>query len=214
MTVVNPLTDVVYPAGTQIPIAQVNPFAAYALSNLPPTNAGAASSRSNNDEALLLIRDYSDKYDAKVDDQINDRMSPFCASASAKTSVLSAGSFRTLRRRRQRLHSHASSRTPRSAIPGRVTPSSIFEVRFGFTHVLAGKQPPYLGGPSLRIAVRLSGPPDCVESYRRPEYAEHQRLLHVAGPPDQQSAIPESHFVRSEAEFLESIRPPLSEDGL
>ncbi|MGA7240656.1 MAG: Plug domain-containing protein, partial [Bryobacteraceae bacterium] len=54
VTVVNPLTNVVYPAGTQIPIAQVNPFAAYALSNLPPTNAGAASSRSNNDEALLL----------------------------------------------------------------------------------------------------------------------------------------------------------------
>ena len=42
MTVVNPLTGTVYPAGTQIPIAQLNPFAAYALSNLPPINAGAA----------------------------------------------------------------------------------------------------------------------------------------------------------------------------
>ena len=32
MTVVNPLTGTVYPAGTQIPIAQLNPFAAAALS--------------------------------------------------------------------------------------------------------------------------------------------------------------------------------------
>ena len=47
------------------------------LSNLPPVNAGAPPAASNNDEALLLIRDYSDKYDAKLDDQINDKMSAF-----------------------------------------------------------------------------------------------------------------------------------------
>ena len=75
VTVVNPLTGIVYPANTQIPIAQLNPFAATVLSDLPPTKRGPG--RSNNDEALLLIRDYGDKYDAKIDGQINDRMSPF-----------------------------------------------------------------------------------------------------------------------------------------
>ena len=75
MTVVDPLTGKVYPAGTQIPIAQLNPFAATALSNLPATNAGGTSTRPTTDEALLLIRDYSDKYDAKIDGQINDKMS-------------------------------------------------------------------------------------------------------------------------------------------
>ncbi len=74
VTVVNPLTGVVYPANTQIPVAQLNPFAAAVLAGLPPTNGPG---RSNNDEALLLIHDYGDKFDAKLDGQINDRMTAF-----------------------------------------------------------------------------------------------------------------------------------------
>ena len=35
VTVVNPLTGAVYPAGTQIPVAQMNPFAAAALAGWP-----------------------------------------------------------------------------------------------------------------------------------------------------------------------------------
>jgi hypothetical protein len=38
VAVTNPQTGVTYPANTQIPIQQLNPFAYYALSNLPPTN--------------------------------------------------------------------------------------------------------------------------------------------------------------------------------
>ncbi len=53
----------------------MTPFAAYALSNLPAPNG---SGRSNNDQALLLVRkDCSDKFDAKLDGQINDRMTAF-----------------------------------------------------------------------------------------------------------------------------------------
>ena len=36
VTVVDPLTNVVYPAGTTIPIATLNPFASTVLNNLPP----------------------------------------------------------------------------------------------------------------------------------------------------------------------------------
>ncbi len=43
VTVVDPITQKVYPAGTQIPVAQLNPLAGYALSNLPAANAGAAA---------------------------------------------------------------------------------------------------------------------------------------------------------------------------
>ena len=32
-----------------------------------------------------------------------------------------------------------------------LTPTSLLEARFGFDHVLAGKEPPYLGGPSMEI---------------------------------------------------------------
>ena len=116
VTVVNPLTGVVYPANTQIPIAQLNPFAATVLSGLPPTNGPG---RSNNDEALLLIRDYGDKFDAKLDGQINDRMTAFLRFSQRKDlQYYAARPHRTVRRRRQRLHSRRSIRTRRSATPG------------------------------------------------------------------------------------------------
>ncbi len=35
-----------------------------------------------------------------------------------------------------------------------VTPSSLLEARFGFDHVLAGKEPAYLGGPSMDSSLR------------------------------------------------------------
>ncbi len=74
VAVVNPFTGVLYPANTQIPVAHLNPFAAAMLAGLPVPNGPG---RSNNNQSLLLIRDYSDKYDAKIDGQINDRMTAF-----------------------------------------------------------------------------------------------------------------------------------------
>ena len=40
-----------------------------------------------------------------------------------------------------------------------VNSTSIFEARFGFTHVLAGKEPPYVGGPSLQSLFGFQGLP-------------------------------------------------------
>jgi hypothetical protein len=74
VAVVNPLTGVVYPANSPIPASAFNPLAAAQLSLLPALNGAG---RSNNYEALLLIRDYSDKFDAKIDGQINSRMTAF-----------------------------------------------------------------------------------------------------------------------------------------
>jgi len=59
--VVNPLTGTVYPANTQIPIGKLNPFAADLLSGLPALNGPG---RSNNYEALLLIRWPGERHDS------------------------------------------------------------------------------------------------------------------------------------------------------
>ncbi|HEY1216447.1 MAG TPA: TonB-dependent receptor, partial [Bryobacteraceae bacterium] len=40
-----------------------------------------------------------------------------------------------------------------------VTPSQLFDARFGFTHVLAGKAPPYLGGASMQDLYGIPGLP-------------------------------------------------------
>ena len=147
--VVDPLTQTVYPANTPIPIKQLNPFAAYALGNLPPVNAGAPTSRSSNDEALLLIRDYSDKYDAKVDDQINDKMSLFLRFSQRKDLQYFAPDLTGPSGGDGNGYIHTLDQNASIGYTWTVNASSIFEARFGFTHVLAGKEPPYIGGPSM-----------------------------------------------------------------
>src|ERR1700690_2873863 len=72
--VVNPLTGVLYKAGTQIPIQALNPFAAAVLNQLP---TGTSATGSNHLPELLLIRDYGDKFDVKLDGQINKTMTGF-----------------------------------------------------------------------------------------------------------------------------------------
>lgn len=160
VTVVDPLTQTVYPAGTQIPIQQLNPFAAYALSNLPPVNAGnPLTNRASNDEALLLIRDFSDKYDAKIDDQINDRMNVFIRWSQRKDLQYFAPDLTGPSGGDGNGHIHAIDQNASIGYTWTVNATSIFEARFGFTHVLAGKQPPYLGGPSLQSLFGFTGLP-------------------------------------------------------
>ena len=68
--VVDPLTGTIYTAGTTIPIAALNPFAATVLSQLPTV---ASTTRSNDLLEQISIRDSSNKGDIKADYQINDR---------------------------------------------------------------------------------------------------------------------------------------------
>jgi hypothetical protein len=146
VSVVNPLTNVVYPANTQIPIAQLNPFAAYALSNLPPTNGPG---RSNNDEALLLIKDYGDKFDAKLDGQINDRMTAFLRFSQRKDLQYYAPDLTGAAGGDGNGHIHVIDQNAAAGYTWTVTPTSVFQARLGFSHIVAGKTPPYVGGPSM-----------------------------------------------------------------
>ena len=148
VTVVDPLTGQVYKAGTQIPVAQLNPFAAAALAGLPPIPANVTNP-ANDDVALLLIRDYSDKYDARLDDQINDRMSLFARFSQRKDiqyyepdlSGPSGGDGNS--------YIHAIDQQAAVGYDWTVTPSSILDARLSWTHVLAGKTPAYIGSESL-----------------------------------------------------------------
>jgi len=146
VTVVNPLTNVVYPAGTQIPIAQLNPFAAYALSNLPVPNGPG---RSNNDEALLLIRDYGDKYDAKIDGQITNTMSGFLRWSQRKDLQYYQPDLTGPSGGDGNGYIHVVDQNASAGYTWTVTPTSVLEGRLGFSHMLGGKVPPYLGGPSM-----------------------------------------------------------------
>ncbi|HLK68825.1 MAG TPA: TonB-dependent receptor [Bryobacteraceae bacterium] len=154
--VVNPLTGVVYPANTQIPIASLNPFAAALLGGLPTLNGPG---RSNNYEALLLIRDYSDKYDAKIDGQINNKMNAFLRFSQRKDVQFYQPSFPGPSGGDGNGYIHSIDQNAALGYTWTVTPTSIFEARLGWTHVVAGKQPALLGGPSLQSLFGIQGLP-------------------------------------------------------
>ena len=156
VTVVNPLTGTVYPAGSAIPTSQLNSFAATVLSGLPAPNG---PNRSNNLEALLLVRDYYDKYDAKLDYQVSSRMSSFLRFSQRKDiqyyqpdiSGPSGGGGNGF--------IHAIQQQAAIGATYTITPSSLLEARLGFDHILAGKTPPYLGGASMQSLFGVAGLP-------------------------------------------------------
>src|SRR5579871_4174416 len=158
VTVVNPLTGTVYPAGTSIPIANLNPFAAAVLNALPAPNAGNGGIASNY-QALLLYRDYSDKYDAKLDAQINDRMSTFLRWSQRKDVYFQQPTMPGFAGGDNNGFIHSIQQNAAWGYTWTVSPTSIVELRLGFTHVLAGKQPPLLGGPSLQQLFGIQGLP-------------------------------------------------------
>ncbi len=102
VAVVNPLTGKVYPANTPIPSADISPFAQKVLSDLPqPTGTG----RSNNFQQLSLSRNYNDKFDGRIDGQINDRMTAVRPRQPAEGQHLRPASLsRAFRRQQQRPH--------------------------------------------------------------------------------------------------------------
>jgi Carboxypeptidase regulatory-like domain/TonB-dependent Receptor Plug Domain/TonB dependent receptor len=156
VSVYDSLNKTLYPANTQIPISALNPFAAEVLNQLPaPNGAGRAS----NYAALLLVRDYSDKYDAKIDGQINDRMTAFLRFSQRKDLQYYQPDISGPSGGDGNGYIHTIDQNASIGYTWTVTPSSLLEARFGFDHVLAGKEPAYLGGPSMEALYGIPGLP-------------------------------------------------------
>jgi hypothetical protein len=156
VAVANPLTGAFYPANTPIPISQINKFAYDILSSLPvPTIPG----RGSNYQQLLLIRDYGDKYDAKVDGQINDRMSTFLRYSQRKDIQYYQPSMSTFAGGDGNGFIHVIDQNAAFGYTWAVSPSSLLEARLGFSRILGGKNPPFIGGPSLEALYGIQGLP-------------------------------------------------------
>ena len=156
VTVFDPLTKTLYPAGTAIPISQINPFAQTVLTQLPAQNG---ANRSNNYEALLLIRDYYDKYDAKLDYQISSKMNGFLRFSQRKDLQYYQPDLPGPSGGGGNGYIHAIQQQAAVGYTWALNPTSLLDARFGFDHIVAGKTPPYLGGPSLETLYGIPGLP-------------------------------------------------------
>ena len=135
----NPLTGILYPAGAQLP---VTPFAAQVLAALPaPTGPG----RSNNYQTLLLNRNYSDKFDGRIDGKINDSMSAFLRIGQRKVNIYNQPDIAGPSGGNQNGYTRVLDQQAEGSYTWITSPTSVLEARFAVSRTNAGKQPPYLG---------------------------------------------------------------------
>jgi len=152
--VVNPLTGKLYPANTPIPAADTAAFARKVLAELPdPTGPG----RSNNYQLLLLGRNYNDKYDARLDGQINSRMTSFLRFSQRKVNIFNQPDISGPSGGGGNGFTRALNQAVALSYTWTVTPSSLLEARLGVSRTRAGKQPPQLGGPSMLALYGITG---------------------------------------------------------
>jgi hypothetical protein len=154
--VTNPLTGATYPANTPLPASAMTPFARKVLDELPlpnPTPGTAATTFRN----LRADRNNNDKIDLKLDGQIGSRMTAFVRGSHRKSNYLQAptipgpsggdgnGFIRVLNQQIAGAWTYTASA------------NSLLEVRFSASKTRAGKEPPYIGGPSMSAVYGITG---------------------------------------------------------
>jgi hypothetical protein len=151
------LTKTLYPANTPIPIQSLNNFAFTVLNALPAVAPGSV--RSNNLEESLLIKDYSDKFDVKIDGQINARMNGFVRFSQRKDLDYYQPDIPGTSGGNGNGRIHTLDQNVSLGYTWTVTPTSLFEARFGVSRIDAGKQPVFLGGESMQQLYQIPGLP-------------------------------------------------------
>jgi hypothetical protein len=157
VTVTNPLTGGVYPAGTPVPMTS---FAKKVLNDLP---APLAAGRSNNYQQLSLDRNYNDKYDAKIDGQARANLYSFIRYSQRKVNIFNEPSIPGLSGGNSNGFTRVLNQQASAGATWTVTPTSILEARFGVSRTRAGKQPPLIGGASMNALYGITGLPETPE---------------------------------------------------
>jgi len=197
-------------AGTQIPVAQLNPFAAYVLAGLPPTNGPG---RSNNDEALLLVKDYGDKFDAKLDGQINDKMTAFLRFSQRKDLQYYQPDLSGPSGGDANGYIHVVDQNASAGYTWTVTPTLCSRLAWASPICWAARCRHIWAAPacppcSVAFKVCRLHLVSLAESTRRPSVDSLPR------PPNQQSAVPEPYFLGSGAQLFQDRGPAFYQGGL
>ena len=157
VAVTNPLTGATYAANTQIPLTAISSFARKVLADLPtPTGAG----RSNNYQQLSLDRNYNDKFDAKVDGQINSQMNGFLRISQRKVNIFNEPSIPGASGGNSNGFTRVLNQQAAAAYNWTLNGHSMLEGRIAISRTRGGKQPPAIGGPSMLSQYGITGLPE------------------------------------------------------
>ena len=151
----NPLTGVTYAAGTPIPLTA---FANKVLNDLPAPNlVGVAG---NNYQELVLNRNFSDKYNVRIDHKFNDLFSIFGRWSYRKLDAFEAPNIPGASGSNQNGFVTALNKQLTLGATYAFQNAAVLDVRYAFSKIDAGKKPPLIGGASVQSLYGISGLPD------------------------------------------------------
>lgn len=151
----NPLTNETYAAGTPIPMTA---FARKVLDELPAPNlTGVAGA---NYQELVLNRNFSDKYNVRIDHKFNDMFSLFGRWSYRKVEALEAPNIPGPSGSNQ--NGFVDILNKQFVVGGTyaLKDASVLDIRFATSKIDAGKRPPLTGGPSMFELYGITGLPD------------------------------------------------------
>jgi hypothetical protein len=149
----NPITGETYAAGTRIPMTS---FAAKVLGGIPdPTSAAAAS----NYQLLQQFTNENNKYNGKVDYQVNPALRAFARYGYRKSDIFdqpllplpSGGAGNGL--------TYTTNKQFATGLTWTKSDHELVEFRFAWSRTVAGKNPPGLGTPSALTDYGITGLP-------------------------------------------------------
>ena len=163
VSVTNPQTGAIFPANTPIPVTATTAFARKVLADLPALTLPGNTVRSNNLQLLALNSTYTDKFDGKLDGQINDRMNGFLRISQRKLDNYNQPGISGPSGGGGNGFIRALNQQATAAYTWTVSSDSILEGRFGVSRTDAGKTPPYIGGTSMLDLYGITGLPTTSE---------------------------------------------------
>lgn len=157
----NPLTNQVYAAGTPVPLTA---FARKVLNDLPAPNvsglATVAGVQANNYQELVLNRNFSDKYNFRIDHKLNDTFSIFGRWSYRKLEAFEAPNIPGPSGSNQ--NGFVDVLNKQLTLGGTYVfgNAAVLDARYSFSKIDAGKRPPLIGGASMQTLYGITGLPD------------------------------------------------------
>jgi hypothetical protein len=151
----NPFTGDVIPAGTQVPMTA---FAQKVLSELPAPNLVGVPG--NNYQELVLNRNFSNKYNIRIDHKWNDKLNIFGRFSNRKSNAFEGPNIPGPSGSNQNGFVDIVNRQIIFGGTYALENSSVLDLRVGYSKIDAGKRPPLVGGPSMLDLYGITGLPD------------------------------------------------------
>jgi hypothetical protein len=153
--ILNPLTAEIYANGI-IPASAITPFARQVLADLPaPTLPGIA----NNFDSLPRRQDFNNKFDVKVDHQFGRGMTAFVRVSHRKVDNFEPSPIPGATGSPSNAFVHVINDQVAGGFTYSPTTNSLLEMRLGWSHTDAGKEPPGVGGPTMLELYGIRGLP-------------------------------------------------------